>query len=361
MKIIFRISYMGFGGAERVFLSLAKQFKTDHDVTFVTDSSSGDTYTILAENDIKVINLESKRTLFSIFKFRKIIDELNPDVILSAYPDTNAAAIISTALSKVNPKVLVTEHASIVEHFKNRSALTRFKIKFIIKNLYPYADKVVAVSEGVMNDLLPLVNVMDKCCYIHNPVRFESKQPILRKDIINNTTKINIIAVGRVTPQKDYTTLIKAVNILLNDGIDIQLNIVGGVHDQKEMDNLKGLVSSLDIGKNIFFLGFRCDIDCLYQSSDLFVLSSAWEGFGNVIVEAMSFGLPIISTNCRSGPSEILEYGKYGRLVEVGDYEGLAENIKLELKTPSSTVKQRILRAADFSEMKIAEKYLSLF
>ncbi|SIO94290.1 glycosyltransferase [Vibrio spartinae] len=384
MRIIFRISYMGFGGAEQVFLSVARTLMQEHDVLFVTDSAEGASYTTLLNENIPVRSLNVKRTFMSLLRFKRVIDAFKPDVILSAYPDTNAACLLSAAMARHQAKVVVSEHASIVEHFQHKSALTRLKVRLIVQCLYRLADQVVAVSEGVMNDIVPLIKRADKCCFIHNPVRFDQTAPAFDARSIHQTTDAQpsviaqtdddagavkkggsktILAVGRVTPQKDYMTLLRAVRYLIETQHqdDIQVMIVGGTHDKAEMARLTEYIERHQLQPYITFVGFSDQVERYYAQADLFVLSSAWEGFGNVIVEALAFGVPVVSTDCRSGPAEILQDGQFGRLVTVGDSTTLAMSMIDELDTPSCTRAARLERAAQFSEREISQRYKTLF
>ncbi len=361
MRIIFRISYMGFGGAEQVFLSVARTLMQAHDVLFVTDRAEGASYTTLLNENIPVRSLDVKRTFMSLLRFKRVIDEFQPDVILSAYPDTNAACLLSAAMARHQAKVVVSEHASIVEHFQHKSVLTRVKVRLIVQCLYRMADQVVAVSEGVMNDIVPLIKRADKCCFIHNPVRFDQTAPA--GAVKRGASKTTILAVGRVTPQKDYMTLLRAVRYLIETQHrdDIQVMIVGGTHDKAEMARLTEYIERHQLQPYITFVGFSDQVERYYAQADLFVLSSAWEGFGNVIVEALAFGVPVVSTDCRSGPAEILQDGRFGRLVTVGDSTALAMSIVDELDTPSCPREARLERAAQFSEREISERYKTLF
>ncbi|KUJ00427.1 glycosyltransferase [Vibrio sp. MEBiC08052] len=381
MRIIFRISYMGFGGAEQVFLSVARTLMPEHEVLFVTDRAEGASYATLLNENIPVRSLDVKRTFMSLLRFKRVIDDFKPDVILSAYPDTNAACILSASMARHQAKVVVSEHASIVEHFQHKSALTRLKVRLIVQCLYRMADQVVAVSEGVMNDIVPLVKRADKCCFIHNPVRFnqaapafDSQQAQQPDDSLQRQTDEDvlaakrgvpktILAVGRVTPQKDYMTLLRAVRYLIETQHqhDIQVMIVGGTHDKAEMARLTEYIDQHQLQSYITFVGFSDQVERYYAQADLFVLSSAWEGFGNVIVEALAFDVPVVSTDCRSGPAEILQNGQFGRLVSVGDSTALAKAMIDELETPSCSRVARLDRAAQFSEHEISERYKTLF
>lgn len=352
---------MGFGGAEQVFISLAKEWREHHQILFVTDRKGGSSFETLTALDFDKKSLEVNRTIFSILPFMRVVNEYKPDIIISAYPDTNAATIISAKLSSVKPKVIVSEHASIVDHFKHKSRFSRLKLNTIFKYVYPMADKVLSVSEGVMNDLLKIVEPSSKCTFIHNPVRFNGSPSF---EISNNPASsgkiLNLLAVGRVTPQKDYSTLLNAISLLVQQKTNLRLSIVGGVHDETEFNMLQALADKLGITEYISFEGFQSDMAKYYSEADIFVLSSAWEGFGNVIVEALAFGLPVVSTDCRSGPSEILESGRFGRLTEVGNAEAIAWAIREEIETPSTTYSERVRRASDFSEKVVSEKYLNL-
>ncbi|SJN53946.1 N-acetylgalactosamine-N, N'-diacetylbacillosaminyl-diphospho-undecaprenol 4-alpha-N-acetylgalactosaminyltransferase [Vibrio ruber DSM 16370] len=385
MRIIFRISYMGFGGAEQVFLSVARTLMHEHEVLFVTDRSDGSSYTTLLHENIPVRSLDVKRTFMSLVRFKRVIDDFKPDVILSAYPDTNAACLLSASMARHPAKVVVSEHASIIEHFQHKPALTRLKVRLIVQWLYRLADQVVAVSEGVMNDIVPLVKRADKCCFIHNPVRFNQAAPafdsqqvqqpddglqretdegtLAATGCVTNCVTKTILAVGRVTPQKDYMTLLRAVRDLIETQHqhDIQVMIVGGTHDKAEMSRLTEYIDQHQLQSYITFVGFSEQVERYYAQADLFVLSSAWEGFGNVIVEALAFGVPVVSTDCRSGPAEILQGGQFGRLVSVGDSSALAKAMSDELATPSCSRAARLARAAQFSEREVSERYKTLF
>jgi len=170
---------------------------------------------------------------------------------------------------------------------------------------------------------------------------------------------LNLVAVGRIAPQKDYSTLILAL-AKVKIYQKVHLKIVGGTGDAAELNKVQQLITKLKLDNDIELVGYTDAVNKYYESADIFVLSSAWEGFGNVIVEAMAFGLPVISTDCNYGPSEILEDGKYGRLAGVGDDEKLADLIMLEAKQPLTTRAALVQRSSEFSENIIAGQYQQL-
>ena len=361
MKIVFRISSLGFGGAEQVFLSLAKQFvyKPDMEILFLVDKENGENIKTAKELGFTVHSLNVKRTASSIIPLKKFIEQEKPDIILSAYTDTNAACLIGGTLSKHKPKIIVSEHASLKEHWKNKPMLKRFLLNFYVSYVYRLSSCVICVSNGLKSQVTTLLGNSHKIKTIYNPVRFTSPEVIEKKVYCSPAPTLKLLAVGRICEPKNYETLLRAV-ALISKSRACELKIVGGIFCHKEYEKLQSNIAELGIERLVSFEGYSENVADFYKNADIFVLSSAWEGFGNVIVEAMSFGVPIVSTNCNFGPSEILENGKYGRLVPVGDYVSLAEAIFDELEKPTIPQKQLIERSKDFSEQVIASQYFEI-
>ncbi len=357
MKIVFRISKLGFGGAEQVFISIAREIKKEHnaEVIFVVDQMDGENVATVKRAGFDIINLNVARTLMSIIPFARVIMARKPDAVISAYTDTNAACLLSKVISPFKVPVIVSEHASLKEHWQNKSSLKKIILKFYVGWIYKLANKVLCVSDGLREQVNGLLQQENKTLTIHNPVRFNRK-PRIKKA---KSTILNLVAVGRVSLPKDYSTLIKAL-VQVKKERAVHLKIVGGTFDSSEFDKVRQLVTDHELEENVEFVGYSDAVDKYYKDADIFVLSSAWEGFGNVIVEAMAFGLPIVATNCNYGPAEILDGGRYGRLVDVADSNALAVAIVNEAN--SSLVDEELLfkRSEDFSESKIAKQYYQL-
>lgn len=361
MKIVFRISKMGFGGAERVFLSVARVLKEKHGWSpiFVVDNiGAGVTEKKLIELGIELYGLNSQRTINTILPFQRLIDELNPDVVISAYTDTNFAAVLSTKLASSKFLLIVSEHASLAEHWQRSTFLRKLTLKFYVRFGYRFADHILTVSKGIAKQVIDYGHDSGKVSNIYNPVRFApQKLPDSPRQI--DPKLVRLLAVGRITPQKDYMTLMKAFE-LLSYSHNVSLTVVGGVHNKHEKELIDNFLASKDFKDKIKFVDFTENVDEYYKSSDIFVLSSAWEGFGNVIIEAMAYGLPIVSTDCNHGPVEILEGTKYGKLVPVGDFSAMANAIsELISHNPFSQLSQ-IKRSSDFSEEKVSQQYYDL-
>jgi glycosyltransferase involved in cell wall biosynthesis len=163
------------------------------------------------------------------------------------------------------------------------------------------------------------------------------------------------VAIGSLKSQKDYPTLLKAF-VLLRDRRPARLLILG---EGPERPALERLIGELGLVDRVRLAGYVADPYPYLEMADLFVLSSAWEGLGNVIIEALVCGTPVVATDCRSGPAEILENGRYGRLVPVSDPESLAAAMAASLtETPDRDVLRA--RGAEFSVERAADQYLEL-
>jgi len=242
--------------------------------------------------------------------------------------------------------------------FQNRSYLFKLFQKISISLFYKFADHVIAVSIGVKEDLLSMNVKNDKIQVIYNPV---ITKPLKEENISNlaikNWTKSKhkkLIAVGEFKAQKNFLNLVKAIYFAkCSLNLDLSLLILG---DGEQMSYISSQITKMDLEENIFLAGWVNDPLPYYNLADLFVLSSDYEGFGVVIVEAMSCGLNIVSTDCKSGPSEILMNGDLGTLCKVNDPESLANAIMHALKHPFDK-DTLVRRAEDFSEKKIGKLY----
>ena len=171
---------------------------------------------------------------------------------------------------------------------------------------------------------------------------------------------LNLVACGRLAAQKDYPSLLRAFKLILNER-SATLRILGTGELRSRLDELS---TELGIQEHVVFLGFESNPYKYFVSADIFVMSSIFEGFGNVVVEAMMCGTPVVVTDCPFGPGEILESGKVGELVPVGKPEVLAEKV-LKLASNPELMARRTglgkLRAEDFTVQRIGERYLDYF
>lgn len=361
MKIAFRITVMGFGGAEQVFLSLAREFSRQFgwSADFVVDAGRGESLQTVRDHGFGVVDLQAARTMASIKPLRRYLDAHRPDLLISAYPHTNAAAVLSCQWAKHRPRLVLSEHMSIADPSFTRT--TQWSLEFITRTFYRHADHIVTVSGGIREQLLTrLPHMSGRITTIHNPSRFPPApltSTTTRPKVVGPKT---ILAVGRICVQKDYATLLRAFHGI-RDQTDARLLILGGVFETDVNLQLQQYVQEHQLGDRVTFGGFTQNVQEHYARADVFVLSSACEGFGNVLVEALSFGLPVVSTDCPFGPTEILDGGHYGRLTPVGNDVALGQALLAALRDETHDPAQSRARAATFTEAVIAQRYADLF
>ena len=227
-----------------------------------------------------------------------------------------------------------------------------------MKVLYPLADAVVAVSQGVADDLEKNAGIPSSLLrVIQNPVITPeivdlADQPVGHPWFIQENVPI-IVAAGRLTRQKDFPTLLRAF-ALVRQKRPCHLVILGEGRDRVM---LKSLAAELGIRNEVYFPGFVENPYAYMSKAALFVLSSRWEGSPNVLTEALALGTPVVSTDCPSGPREILANGRYGTLVPIGDQESLARAI---LTSMGSAPEKSLLKDAvrDYTVEASSRKYL---
>ena len=348
------------GGAERVILNLANYFSSKGFMVDLLLVSAEGSFLPEISCEIRTINLKAKRTFYAIPELIKYFRQERPAVVLSAMTHVNIIAIISRVLAGSKSRLLISEHSNLSETIKS-AQLKRIKfLHYWVKLFYRSADRIIAVSEGVKNDLIRIANISDELIeVIYNPIvnrelLIKAEENVVHPWVSEKSEPV-ILSVGRLQKEKDFITLIKAFSLLLEVKA-AKLIILG---KGSEYSNLLKLIKSLKLESHIDLPGFVGNPYAYMSKASLFVLSSRYEGLSNTIIEAMACGCPVVSTDCPSGPSEILENGKYGPLVPVGNIEKLAEAMLYVLNNPPNSEVLR-KRSLDFSVEVNGEKYLKL-
>lgn len=273
----------------------------------------------------KYIIFSKTPTLFwqELIWVNKLIKSYNPDLVLGIDVHANLLIQINKLLFFQNTKTLLTTHIDLGKTIMAKSGfLANFFLKKIIGFLYNQANTLVCVSKSLGQDLSKTFKIKKRISVIYNGYsNLKSRQKVPEKPLKKSYT---IITVARLVEQKDHQTLIKAFRLVQEKLPNTKLLIAS---DGPLKQDLMKLVSRLGLSRKISFLGWVKDISPYLKKSDIFVLSSKREGFGYVLIEAMSYGKPIISTNTPYGPSEILDNGKYGILVPMGDEEAMKKAI----------------------------------
>ena len=356
-KIAIFLTDLGGGGAERVMLNLANGFVCEGiDVDLLLVNLEGP-YLSKVHPDIKIIGFETKRLLRTIPVLLAYLKRERPDVLMTALEDTNLTATFAYCLARVSTRMVVTVHNNLTQESKRLKSLKRRIVPRLIKWIYPLADLVISVSHGVAEDLEKLGINADKIQVIYNPIitpNFGGMADTHPEHPWFHSKDMPIIlGAGRLEKQKDFETLIRAYSLVRKQQSS-KLMILG---QGSQLESLLALCEELGLSEEeVAFPGFVENPSSYMAQASVCVLSSAWEGFGNVLVESMGVGTPVVSTNCPSGPAEILENGKYGKLVPVGAWEVMANAILTTLNEPicSSILQQR---AQSFRLEKILQEY----
>jgi glycosyltransferase involved in cell wall biosynthesis len=333
IKLLVIIHSLKGGGAERVVINLLKGLDRDKfSITLVLYERILD-FPLPNKIEVEILNIYAGKNIFTlgvgfirkIIHLSGLIRKAGPDIVFSLLSSTNVTVILAKLFSGIHCKVIISEHTHPSLNLKNE----RFGwiTKLFMRYVYPYADTIIAVSGGIKNDLLRDFHLPDnKIVVIYNPADLKEIQIRSRETADHQWFHDDIpviISVGRLTKQKGYPYLIKAFS-LARRSLPCRLMILGEGEDK---ERLIAMARKLGIARDVEFLGFRENPFPYMAKASLFVLSSLYEGFGNVIVEAMALGLPVISTDCPSGPSEIIDDKKNGILVPVQDEYSIARAI----------------------------------
>ncbi len=346
------------GGAERLHVNLARDWVArGYSVEFVLMRKKGELLQLLPK-EVKITDMSVDRIRSFIFPLTLYLKNIRPNIILAAMWPLTSAVVCSWILSGRSGSLFLSDHEHLSHSYIGQRRVKGAYLKNLIRFTYPLSNGVIAVSAGVKNDLCALGKLSSsKVQVIYNPAAIGVSSVTESMKVRNKLWggyKYTILAVGRLTAEKNYETLIKAFARLPIE-MNAKLIILGEGNLRTALSNL---IIELDLHERIELPGFVSDPYPWFRSADLFVLSSLWEGFGNVIVEALECGVPVVSTDCPSGPAEILENGRYGKLVPVGDFVRLSfAMIDSLLETHDSEAMK--LRAKDFSVDKISAQYLA--
>lgn len=363
-KILFIIPSLAGGGAERLLTHLLRHLKRDSFEKVAVIFEKRIDYKDIPE-DVRIICLNKKRAIdfFKvIISLGNIIRKERPSLIHAHLTYANYLTVLARYLSKYKVPLILTEHT----HLGHNIRMERFCFlkKELIKKLYPKASRIVAVSNGVKRNLVEDFGICEeKIKVIYNPVDITLIEELAKEEVGHPWFKEEspiIVACGRLVAPKNYPLLLRSFQRVLRE-TDAKLIIIGEGEARK---SLESLTTFLGIEKSVAFLGFKYNPFKYIARSDIFVLSSNWEGFGNVLIEAMACGVPVISTRCPSGPDEIITNGVNGLLVPVGDEGALTEAILRLLQDKG--LRERLAkagrkRAEDLRVEKIIGEYEKLF
>ncbi|MEO0539635.1 MAG: glycosyltransferase [Cyanobacteria bacterium P01_A01_bin.105] len=364
-RIALFLSALDDGGAERVMINLARGLaEQGHQVDLLLSQAVGP-YVDQIPATVNLIDFQQPRLIQSLRPLAQYLKQQSPELLITALEDTNLVALwahrwvrLTTGLST---RVVVTVHNTLSEEIRHAQNWKRRFVPRVIPLFYRLADAVVCVSQGVAEDLTRLGVPEEKCRVIYNPIttprllelgQAAVDHPWLQPDFSEPVC----LAVGRLSPQKNFALLLRAF-AQLRQGRSGRLIVLG---EGPERGALSALTKQLGLEAWVDFPGFVGNPYAYMAKASVLVLSSQWEGFGNVLVEAMAVGTSVISTDCPNGPAEILAQGQYGELVPVEDVTALAAAMDKVIQAPLPPPMLQA-RAAEFSLACITAEYADLF
>lgn len=355
-KVILLLQDFSNGGVQKVMINLAQGLSEQGiEVKYVVARKRGELLPQIGEEKILSCDLERGHgdilPILSMKRTYKILNEYYPDVVIASPGMFTAVNVIYKYLFKGHIKCinLVDNRISLLKKGK-----IKHKISFILyKILYPYADYIVAAHRNAEKDLLKEIKKKKckiKCIYHPLINKTEVVKPNVQKP---NEETLKLVAIGRLVPEKDFETLIKAVKIL-SIKKDLKLEILG---EGPEREKLQQLIEKENMEDKVEMIGYVKNPFSYLVKSDVFILSSQQEAFGNVIVEALYAGKYIVATDCSSGgPREILLSGRLGTLCECKNPEALAKAIEKEIQR-NIDYDARKKRVEDFEITQVANQY----
>jgi len=363
LKILFLIPDLNTGGAERVLVNILKHIdRRSFSPSLVLFNKQGK---LLASvpGDVAIYPLKELQGKYwygfqwlnLLLQFRKLIKRIEPDIVFSFMWYPNAVAVIARITMRTKFGLIVSERTSTSTY---EGTFLNVMRTAILRLLYPSADLIIAPSARMADDLAGICKISrQKIITIHNPVDMQAVQTqSLEKFHYENDKKV-ISTIGRLGSEKGFAYFIKAADILRKELTDCKFIIVG---EGSERKNLERLIQERGLGDTVELVGFQQNPYKFLSRSTIFVLSSLYEGFPNVLLEALSLGIPSIATRCPTGPDEIITDGVNGILVPVADERALADAIKkLILDEP---LRRRLseagkIQSQDFEVKKIVKQF----
>ncbi len=364
-KILFVIPTLGGGGAERVVSTLVRKLDPEKFASAVALFTPTGQYLSDMPKHTPIYDLH-KVTRWdyprAMFRLARAIREFEPDVVYSFMWQANALATLTCILMRLQTKLILGVRIFPSVHLQTKK-FSRIH-QFLVRVLYPHADLVLSNSRAASDDLADSFDIpRQRLDVIHNPLDVFRIQKLATESIEEDwfpRNKRTVLAVGRLDAQKGYPTLIRAF-AQVRDTLPASLIILGTGGLSDELSTLGG---QYGLGEDLILPGRAANPYKFMKQASLFVLSSEFEGFPNVLLEAMACGAPVVSTRCRSGPDEIIEHERNGLLCEVGDVEDLAKTMRAVLEDQALSTalgENAMIRAHDFDIANIVPQYEALF
>lgn len=351
-------SFVG-GGAERIAVNLANYYAEQGvDVSLLVFKGIGP-YANQVSDKVRLIDLKITRTRYVFFKLLKALKNERPTHVLSVIRGSNILLGLASFFGK-NYRLLFRE-ANTMNAIVSLPLIKRITYKAVMRFSYINADGVIANSEDTKDDLIKNSIVGNKKISVVGnpvlPVDYKEKSEATLNHAWFDSHEFKVaLSVGRLHSQKNQQLLVRAFARVSRSLPDLRLVILG---EGEQKANLEKLAAELGVVDKFEIIAFQANPYPYYRNADLFILTSDWEGFGNVLVEAMACGTPVISTDCPGGPKTILQNGQLGTLIPVGDEEALASALLMHFQGQKKTdIEAAIDNARKYTVQSVAKQYL---
>lgn len=360
-RLAILISFSGDGGVERMILNLCAEFVRHVQVDLLALKLDGG-HASRVPQGVNLVRLRSRHAWTSVGEIARYLQQARPDAMLVAKDRAGRAALRARSRAGTDTPVYIRLGTHLSTALARKDAFSRWLRLAPMRRLYPRANGVIAVSEGVRQDTVRITGLAPARVHvIRNPVitgrLAEQAAAEAPHEWLRDKSLPVVIGMGRLTAQKDFPTLLRAF-ALLQAQRPARLVLLGDAPHAEDRERLVALAQSLGIAERVLFAGFQANPYAWLSRADLFVLSSAWEGSPNALTEALALGVPCVSTDCPSGPSEILAGGRYGPLVPVGDATAMAQAMQATLEHPLPAARLREA-VAEYRADLSAQRYLA--
>ena len=332
VRVAIFTSNMDGGGAERAMSKLAGGIADrGYDVDLVLSRAEGH-YLSEVPDTVRIVDLDASRVLGSIPGLVRYLRRERPAAMLTSMNYVNVVGIWARALSRIDTRLVVNEQNALSLEAAHSTRRRHRLMPRLIGRFYPWADRIVSVARGTADDLARTTGLpRERIEVVHNPIVTPELKELAKAPVDHPWFRPGeppvVVSVGRLSPQKDFGTLLRAF-ARVRDRRPARLVILG---EGPERGMLESLVSELGLEEVAILPGWVANPYPWMANAGAYVLSSRWEGLPSVLIEALYCGVPIVATDCLSGPREILDEGAHGLLVKVGDVEALARGIESAL------------------------------
>lgn len=350
------------GGAERVMVTLANAIAARGVMVDMVAAAACGPYLKELSPAVRLVDLKAGRVVSALLPLARYLRRERPVAMLSAMSHANTVALVARRIAGVSTRLVVSERGTISGEYKLAKGIIPKLMYKLLPITYRMADGICTVSEGASLDLAKFTSIpAQRINTIYNPFDLEfiegkALQPLVHPWFSAGQPPV-IVAIGRLNEAKDFPVLIRAFS-RLRESHTARLLILG---EGEMRPSLEEQVAECGLSQDELQMpGFVDNPYAYLARCALFVLSSRREGLPGSLIEAMACGTPVISTDCPSGPVEILEKGRWGPLVSVGDEQGLAEAMAAMLDTPRDQLPDVRQRAKDFDQERAVEAYLNI-